>query len=493
MNIKLIYNLIFLFSVLSVSLFAEQKKDPPVERISLHDIGGINYISALEFAQNQSVQTRFFDEKNKLELNFPDNRMLLSAYCSFVLVGDNIHQISRPVIYDGNDFFIPAKSLLRILNITNLPDGIVDSSEEYFVISAPNYNIHSVQIERKANGSLIRLRTSQGFNLNTIAISFSGGGWMSITIPSGKIDSLGIVNSLLQYPISQIRCMQSSESAQISFRTKSKIDDYEVFQTPDASEIIITLRIAMAENANKIKEMRNKWLLDTIVIDPGHGGKDPGAIGYTGIHEKTITLDIAKKLGKKIRKNMGVKVIYTRDEDVFIPLWKRTKIANESGGKVFLSIHVNSTGGNKSARGFETYLLRPGKTEDAIGVAQRENSVITLEEATHEYTNFTDENIILATMAQSTFMKESEHLAEVIQTELDKILTSPNRGVKQAGFHVLVGASMPNVLIEVGFLSNKKECKLLGKSSYRKKIAEAIYRALIIFKDKYESTILSAD
>jgi len=487
-NKKLIFKIIFFFSVFQIVL-----AESPVKHIRLSDIDGVNYISALEFAKNQSIQTRFFEEKNKLELNFHDSKMWLSAYCSFIRIEENIHQMSSSVIYDGDDFFIPANSFLQILNITDLPDAIVDSSEEFLVLSSPDYNIHGVEIERKTNGSLVRLRTSQGFNINTIAVSFDGSGGMSITVPGGKIDSLGIVNSPLQYPITQIRCLQSPESAQISFRMKSRIDDYELYQTPDASEIIVSLRIAMAENADKIKKMRNKWLLDTIVIDPGHGGKDAGAIGYTGIHEKTITLDIAKKLGKMVRKNMGAKVIYTRDEDVFVPLWKRTKIANESNGKVFLSIHVNSTGKNRSARGFETYLLRPGKTEDAIEVAKRENSVITLEEAAHEYTNFTDENIILATMAQSTFMKESEYFAEIIQKELDKILTTPNRGVKQAGFHVLVGASMPNVLIEVGFISNKKECKLLGRSSYRKKIAEAIYRALIIFKDKYESTILGAE
>ena len=484
MNKKLIFKIIFFFSVFQIVL-----AESPVKHIRLSDIDGVNYISALEFAKNQSIQTRFFEEKNKLELNFHDSKMWLSAYCSFIRIEENIHQMSSSVIYDGDDFFIPANSFLQILNITDLPDAIVDSSEEFLVLSSPDYNIHGVEIERKTNGSLVRLRTSQGFNINTIAVSFDGSGGMSITVPGGKIDSLGIVNSPLQYPITQIRCLQSPESAQISFRMKSRIDDYELYQTPDASEIIVSLRIAMAENADKIKKMRNKWLLDTIVIDPGHGGKDAGAIGYTGIHEKTITLDIAKKLGKMVRKNMGAKVIYTRDEDVFVPLWKRTKIANESNGKVFLSIHVNSTGKNRSARGFETYLLRPGKTEEA----KRENSVITLEEAAHEYTNFTDENIILATMAQSTFMKESEYFAEIIQKELDKILTTPNRGVKQAGFHVLVGASMPNVLIEVGFISNKKECKLLGRSSYRKKIAEAIYRALIIFKDKYESTILGAE
>ena len=246
----------------------------------------------------------------------------------------------------------------------------------------------------------------------------------------------------------------------------------------------------MAENANKIKEMRSRWLLDTIVIDAGHGGKDVGAIGIAGLQEKTVTLDIAKKLGKLIQTNMGIKVIYTRDEDVFVPLWKRTKIANDSGGKVFISIHANSAPGSPSVRGFETYLLRPGKTKDAIEVAQRENEVVALEELYHKYEELSNDKLILYTMAQSAFMKESEFLAAEIQKEMDKVLTSPNRGVKQAGFHVLVGQIKPNVLIEAGFLSNKNETKLLGQSRYRQKIAQAIFSALVNFKDKFENPLI---
>ena len=143
-----------------------------------------------------------------------------------------------------------------------------------------------------------------------------------------------------------------------------------------------------------IKKIRKKWMLDTIVIDPGHGGKDPGTLGQKGTKEKDIVLDIALRLCNIIEKEMGVKVIYTRKPDVFIPLWKRTKIANESGGKVFISIHANSTT-NNNVSGFETFLLRPGKTDDAIDVAQRENSVINLEDSDYSYKDLSYENLNL--------------------------------------------------------------------------------------------------
>ena len=119
-----------------------------------------------------------------------------------------------------------------------------------------------------------------------------------------------------------------------------------------------------------------KWIIDTVVIDPGHGGKDPGAIGVNKIKEKDIALDISKQLGKMIERNLGLKVVYTRDEDVFIPLWKRTQIANNADGDIFISIHANAA--QPQARGFETFLLRIGKTQDAIEVAKEKMKLLSL-------------------------------------------------------------------------------------------------------------------
>ena len=228
--------------------------------------------------------------------------------------------------------------------------------------------------------------------------------------------------------------------------------------------------------------------MDTIVLDAGHGGKDPGAIGKFGTKEKDVALDITRRTGSLLEKS-GIKVVYTRDEDVFIPLLDRTKIANDANGKLFVSIHANANQ-NRKIQGFETYLLRPGKSEDAIEVASRENSVIKLEDVTDQYENLSGENLIMATMAQSTFMKESEDLASTIQIELDKKLDTPNRGVKQAGFYVLIGASMPNALVEVGFLSNPNEEKMLKQSRHKQKIAEAIYYAIKSFKSSQEKLLV---
>ena len=478
---------ILLFFLLLFQLLAGQTE--LISKTKLYDINNTKYISALEYAKIQNIRTIFYEDKEKLELRFQNVKLVLSPHSSFVRVNDQIYHMYVPVIYDGNDFYIPVDPFLEILNDSGFPVALVDSSENFVLTVAPLYYVKGVSVANKVNGTVINLKTSNRFTKDVLAASITRGGWLNLTIAGACVDSINIVESKIEYPVVRVRTIQSGESAQISFLLKSKIDDFEI--ETGKNHISIFLRTAMAENADKIKEMRRRWLLDTIVIDAGHGGKDVGAIGIAGLQEKTVTLDIVKKLGKLIQTNMGIKVIYTRDEDIFIPLWKRTKIANDSGGKVFISIHANSASGNSSVRGFETYLLRPGKTKDAIEVAQRENEVIALEELYHKYEELSNDKLILYTMAQSSFMKESEFLAAEIQKELDKVLTSPNRGVKQSGFHVLVGASMPNVLIEVGFLSNDNETKLLGQFRYRQKIAQAIFSALVNFKDKYENPLIS--
>ncbi|NOZ07545.1 MAG: N-acetylmuramoyl-L-alanine amidase [FCB group bacterium] len=485
MRIKQIINMA-LIPLVAVSIILTQQSGTIQNRI--YKIDGFNYLSANEFASSQHIRTEFYDHNQKLVLRFPKKKTVLSADCSFLKVQDVIYQLPAPVIYDGSDFYVPALTFSRILNLENLTEVTVDINREQVTTRSPDYNIYGVSVGNRTNGSIVTIQTSRKFSNDDVAISFNQAGWMSLTVLGGKVDSINVVESKIQNPIRRLNCVQRDESAQLSFLLQYAIDDYEI--SFDDTAIVISLRTDIVETARKIKDMRNKWMLDTIVIDAGHGGKDPGAIGVCNLQEKTVALDIAKKLGRLIEKNMGTKVVYTREEDRFIPLWKRTRIANESGGKLFISIHANTSAKSSRARGFETYLLRPGKTQDAIDVAKLENSVIALEDDPQDQARYSDENIILATMAQSAFMKESEFLAAEIQKQLNKKLSSKNRGVKQAGFHVLVGASMPNVLIEVGFLSNKRDCRELGKASSRNKIAQAIYSAIVIFKDKYESTII---
>jgi N-acetylmuramoyl-L-alanine amidase len=205
-----------------------------------------------------------------------------------------------------------------------------------------------------------------------------------------------------------------------------------------------------------------------------------------------VTLGIALKLGKLIEENLkGVKVIYTRKRDRSIELYRRGQIANEARGKLFISIHCNSMRRKpNSENGFEIYLLRPGRTEDAVRIAERENAVIKLERGYQKrYQELTEENFILVTMAQSAHLKHSERFAAILEKEMRNRLPISDNGVRQAGFLVLVGASMPNVLVEAGYLSNRKEERFLKSRSGQEKIAGAIYEAVKKYKSVYERSL----
>jgi N-acetylmuramoyl-L-alanine amidase len=234
-----------------------------------------------------------------------------------------------------------------------------------------------------------------------------------------------------------------------------------------------------------------KWALDVIVLDAGHGGKDAGTVGIGGTKEKDVTLGVVKKLGALLEEQLpGTKIVYTRKNDSFVELDRRGQIANENGGKLFISIHCNSTPKKPSdANGFEVYILRPGRNEDAVRVAEMENSVIALEKNPKRYQPLTDEQFIVVSMAQSSFVKYSDMAAAMITAEVKKIKELGVRGVNQAGFLVLVGASMPNMLIEIGFLSNKKEEQFLKSYRGQMLIAKAIARAVKAYRIRYEAQI----
>jgi N-acetylmuramoyl-L-alanine amidase len=233
---------------------------------------------------------------------------------------------------------------------------------------------------------------------------------------------------------------------------------------------------------------RSKWALDVIVLDPGHGGKDAGAVGVTGVKEKDVVLGIAKKLGAMIQNNMpNTKVVYTRSDDTFVELDRRGQIANEAGGKLFVSIHCNSTPKKPApANGFEVYILRPGKTEEAVRVAEAENAAIKFEADTKHYQKLTDEQFIIVNMAQSAFVKFSDKFASLLVEKMERTTPLTMRGVSQAGFYVLVGASMPNVLIETAFLSNKSDERYLKSDKGQRELAFGMFKAIKAYREYYE-------
>lgn len=208
-----------------------------------------------------------------------------------------------------------------------------------------------------------------------------------------------------------------------------------------------------------------------IVIDPGHGGKDPGAIGYLkSVKEKNVTLEISRRVARKIRKRLGCEAILTRKGDTFLSLEERTAIANTKNADLFISIHTNANK-LKACRGIETYFLNLATDEDAILVAARENATSAK--------NISDLEAILSDLMKNSKIDESSRLSGYVQDAMIKKLKPKYRGikdkgVKQAPFYVLLGAEMPCILVEIAFITNPRECRRLNTAAYQEDIADAI-------------------
>lgn len=259
--------------------------------------------------------------------------------------------------------------------------------------------------------------------------------------------------------------------------------------------IILILTLSVILNKNTISSpITNRSKSFVVVIDPGHGGKDPGAISK-GIQEKDVVLSIGLKLGKYINENYpDVKVIYTRNTDVFVPLIDRSRIANKNKADLFISLHAN-TCGTSSTGGTETFVLGLHKTNENLDVAKKENSVILLEDNYKStYENFdpnSSESYIMFELVQDNYLDQSLSFADDIQRQFRNRLDNPNRGVKQAGFLVLRQSSMPSVLVETGFVSNPSDANKLKSDDGQLVIAHSIFEAFKRFRAKNNGTSIS--
>ena len=225
-----------------------------------------------------------------------------------------------------------------------------------------------------------------------------------------------------------------------------------------------------------------------IVIDAGHGGKDVGARGVAD-YEKNITLDVSKRLAELIKKNhKDVKVILTRDTDVFLELWERTKISNDNHANLFVSIHCNSAD-NKSATGTETFVMGLKRSNETDEVSKRENSVVFLEKDQERYEKFNPndpEAVIAFEIMNAAYKEQSIRFADLVEKGFVNRDFRKSRGVKQANFHVLRGNASPSVLVELGFISNYDEGNYLASNEGKEQSSQTIYEAFKQFKKEYD-------
>ncbi len=470
----------------------------PQSTIGVLTKGGDRYVSANEVVA--LLRLSIIDETSKtFTFSVDRGTVRLTKGNPFLVVTDSTsvpagYQLSSDVLVHQGQFYAPLGQFLLVLSPRVSIPIALDSSGTVLRIGAvvpviPGTIVSTITMESKSNGMLLRIPLSP--TLTDVEHWITPEGWLYLTIAGARGDVASLKATPPEGFIKKVTATQYKGSLQLSFRLSEHSLEDEVSRDPANGDLIVVLRKDESGGPLDLdlSRKRDRWALDVIVIDPGHGGKDGGAVGVTGVKEKDVTLGIALKLGALIKRQMkNVKVVYTRSSDRFVELDKRGTIANEAGGKLFISIHCNSMPRKPNpTRGFEVYLLRPGRTDDAVAIAERENAVIKLEDDYQQkYKHLTDENFILTAMAQSAHVKSSEEFANILQSEMEAHAGIPNRGVKQAGFYVLVGASMPNVLIETAYLSNRQDEQFLRSDKGQQKIAESIAAAVKRYSTEYD-------
>lgn len=466
------------------------------------------YVSLRHLAEALSINHFQNDQTLKIELKFDKYLLKATGKNPYVILtkrddgAQKIYQLPTSTYVFDSRVFAPLHYILEPLTVSfgkellfTPPSQLVVGKaieetdiEKGVVIETPvvsTFNLSGFSLDERANGTLLRINSNK--RIPSYTSSFKED-ILTITFRQVNVDTARLNYSRGKGLIKSISAKNTGPDSELRIELGKEYTANEVMNADNSNDILITLHNKIFSRTDAVEKMKDKWSFDAVVIDAGHGGKDPGAIGIKGTKEKDVNLAIALKLGKLIEDNMNdVKVIYTRKTDVFLDLYKRGKIANENNGKLFISIHCNSTQKRPTdASGFEVYLLRPGRTKEAIAIAEIENSVIKYEENPGRYEKLTDENFILVSMAHAAYMRYSEKFSELLHREFDRHPELKSRGVKQAGFYVLVGASMPSVLIETGFLTNPKDEKHLASKDGQQKFAEYAFNAIKKYKEYYE-------
>ena len=484
-----------------------------------YDSAGVIFVSVQEYASALSLPSTISTQRKKIELRLPNHRVKVTAGSPFLVITDistnisSVYQVTRDVLEIDSLFFAPASEFVALLERLS-PLGASLQAESHVLSKEPvtaesQFDVTGLAVEPRLNGYLLTIKMAR--KPGNIDAFLSHDGWLYVTINDAWADTVALSRFKPTDAIRRVLVFQSPTSVQLTFQVSPDIVQVDPLidnQSPDLLVALHTrtelqkeeLEKQKAEEASKRQEdtqdrlqrARDRSKLDVIVIDAGHGGKDPGTIGVSGTREKDVALGVALKLGELIKQDMkDVHVVFTRKNDTFVELYQRGKIANDAGGKLFISIHCNSTERKpSSANGFEIYILRPGKTESAIRIAEKENDAVKYEDNYKDrYQELTEENFILITMRQSAFVRYSEEFAVQASEAMANLLKIQNSGVKQAGFLVLVGASMPNVLVETGYLSNRKEERILRSPEGQRTIAEALFEGIKRYKVEYEKAL----
>jgi N-acetylmuramoyl-L-alanine amidase len=473
--------LLLLFPALLFSNILMFYSDKKAEISTIEQEGWI-YVSITELEQIFDVSIIEDKSERSLLLKFPEQSLKFISLNPYYLCGTQAKKMFLPFIYVEEKPYISLSDIENVLCNATGKEVFHLHKLGSIVVDSKTFNPDSIIFNTEDDKITFTL-TSDSELLTSIDDSEKGR--LKVTLFNAVCKPTIIPPTDGGSAIKKILLKQEKDEAVLSFYyDEGRIETIDRELARQGPSIRITFHKKKVKPSVQKKPEKPR-IIHKIIIDPGHGGRDPGAVGPSGLTEKEIVLLISKELSK-ILKKQGFDVSMTRDDDSFVKLRERSRMANNSSAHLFVSIHCNASGVNRKATGFETFFLSTAKTSWARAVEAKENSVIEFE-TSEESESILD--YILWDLAQNEFLRESSDLADYIQEGLGNNTDIVNRGVKQANFYVMREIYMPSVLVEAAFISNCEEEKMLKKSGFRKKIARGIAEGIVQFKKRYEKKL----
>jgi len=457
--------------------------------------GGEIYLRLTDLAAYLGAQDRW-DIKNKYELVMGGRHLIFTLGSPTVII-DRQHNravnLPRPVLLRDGLLFAPAVGVASLLSEFTGRECDFLPHQGWLNYGGTGLNILGIRMtDRPGQGTEVEILLTEPLDYESFS---EGEGWLHITFAGARADIAALKRTRCVGLVRSLEVYEEEDVLQISFKLSRHYNEQPEFY-PTSDGLLLSLRRSAAgeriESAspNPVSPRRG---IQTVVIDPGHGGKDPGSIGPTGLQEKDVVLDVALRLRDLIRRDprtSDIEIVMTRETDVFPELADRYEIANRSQGDIFISIHANGFD-NPSANGFMTFFLSEARNDESRQVAMLENSVVELEQNSRALQLEEGEPMlrgILGELISTKFLEESQVLAELVQDELTGRIrhqVQPRR-LDQAGFLVLNGASMPSVLVEMAFITNRAEENYLRQNSFKNRVAEALHEAIVKFIERVE-------
>lgn len=458
-------------------------KQTPIRKLTREQV---DYVSASDIFGALQARSRLDENTSYFTATLSGHAIEFTKGNTFCTVDDHPYNLVQPPFFHVDDLYLPVTPISYLLSDVLERVIIYDKKRGALVASGRGYNIVGASLQEKVNGDLLEIMLTRKLDFE---VFISEGNWINITIPGGLVDAREFNFDRKSEKIITTRSFQFDNTAQVSIQMRQNIARFHTNYASDPHRIQISLEnssfLDAVSDTGTILRHDNFNPIDIVIIDAGHGGEHDGAVGRNGLREKDVTLDIALRLEKLLRDYKKIQPVLTRRDDVTVGLEDRARMANDANGDLFISIHANSSE-EKNASGSETYFLAAAKSDAARITELLENSDFDATTPDSPRKGKEELDFIIMDLLQTEYLGQSQQLAEVVQDEMRKNLNIRSRGINQAGFRVLNHVSMPGILVEVAFISNKIEERLLGQEDFRQTAAESIFAGLLRFVERYD-------